>query len=176
MIRVREKKDSENPRPTLQPRGWGTPPLCTLAETIEVVSSSRAQCQQIQSIGPRHPPETTEVVSSLRPRCQQIQSDWTGPPATPPLCTLAETIEVVSSLRAQCQQIQCDSIGPPAGGEPIQINGVPTPTPFQNTNIGGGLSDTFTAHLDDGFPYNPIGFIFHELKDVAGKGSRSPCP
>ena len=55
MTRIREKKDSENPRPTLQPRGWGTPRLCTLAETIEVVRSLRARCQQIQTASTRPP-------------------------------------------------------------------------------------------------------------------------
>jgi RHS repeat-associated protein len=75
-----------------------------------------------------------------------------------------------------------DSLHIPGGGEPIPIanpiTGVPTatPTPFQNSNIGGGYSYTFTAHLDNGFPYNPFGFIFHELTDVAGRGSRDPCP
>ncbi len=55
MTRIREKKHSENPSPTLQPRGWGTPRLCTLAETIEVVRSLRARCQQIQTASTRPP-------------------------------------------------------------------------------------------------------------------------
>ncbi len=69
-----------------------------------------------------------------------------------------------------------DSLHIPSGGEPIPINGVPTPTGFSNGNYGGNLTTTFTAHLDDGFPYNPIGFIYHNIVDIGDPPSRSPCP
>src|SRR5712692_2417338 len=65
MTRIREKKDSENPRPTLQPRGWGTPRLCTLAETIEVVRSLPARCQQIQTASTRPPANSDFYFPSL---------------------------------------------------------------------------------------------------------------
>ena len=55
MTRILEKKDSENPRPTLQLRGWGTPRLCALADIIEVVRSLRSRCQQIQTPSTRPP-------------------------------------------------------------------------------------------------------------------------
>jgi hypothetical protein len=37
-------------------------------------------------------------------------------------------------------------------------------------------SSQFTAHLDSAYPYNPIGLLIHELKDVKGVGGFSPCP
>ena len=47
---------------------------------------------------------------------------------------------------------------------------------FQNSNTGGFLSVTFTAHIDSAFAFNPIGAVIHLFRDVFGSKSRHPCP
>jgi hypothetical protein len=49
---------------------------------------------------------------------------------------------------------------------------------FNNSNIGGATSVTFTAHTDSAFAYNPLGAILHYILDVSkhGKATRDPCP
>ncbi|MGH9433906.1 MAG: RHS repeat domain-containing protein, partial [Terriglobia bacterium] len=47
---------------------------------------------------------------------------------------------------------------------------------FSNTNIGGVTSVLFTTHIDSAFAYNPIGLALHLAIDLAGNGSRNPCP
>ncbi len=49
---------------------------------------------------------------------------------------------------------------------------------FNNSNIGGMTSVTFTAHTDSAFAYNPLGALLHYILDVSdqGKATRNPCP
>ena len=52
----------------------------------------------------------------------------------------------------------------------------PPPATFQNSNIGGLTSVTFTAHIDTSFAYNPFGFLIHVLRDLLHIGGpRNPC-
>jgi hypothetical protein len=39
----------------------------------------------------------------------------------------------------------------------------PAPATFSNSNIGGALMVTFTAHIDYAFPYNPFGAVIHGI-------------
>ena len=48
--------------------------------------------------------------------------------------------------------------------------------PFTNSNIGGVYSDTFTAHIDSAWAYNPIGAVLHGIIDVLGSSTRPSCP
>ena len=47
---------------------------------------------------------------------------------------------------------------------------------FNNTNIGGMTSVTFTAHTDSAFANNPFGALLHYILDVSkhGKATRNP--
>lgn len=49
---------------------------------------------------------------------------------------------------------------------------------FNNSNIGGMTSVTFTAHTDSAFADNPFGALLHYILDVSqhGKATRNPCP
>ncbi len=49
---------------------------------------------------------------------------------------------------------------------------------FNNSNIGGMTSVTFTAHTDSAFANNPFGALLHYILDVSqhGKAKRNPCP
>lgn len=49
---------------------------------------------------------------------------------------------------------------------------------FNNSNIGGATSVTFTAHTDSAFANNPFGAFLHYILDVTkhGKATRQPCP
>ena len=49
---------------------------------------------------------------------------------------------------------------------------------FNNSNIGGMTSVTFTAHTDSAFANNPFGALLHYILDVSkhGKATRNPCP
>ena len=44
-----------------------------------------------------------------------------------------------------------------------QTNFDPWPATFGNSNIGGALSVTFTAHIDYAFAYNPLGAVIHGI-------------
>lgn len=50
------------------------------------------------------------------------------------------------------------------------------PVAFEKLNVGGKLSLRFTAHIDNGYPYNPAGFVYHVVSDVILSGRRNPCP
>ncbi len=47
---------------------------------------------------------------------------------------------------------------------------------FANSNVGGNLSASFTAHIDSAWAYNPIGALLHWKIDVRGHATRNPCP
>jgi RHS repeat-associated protein len=48
---------------------------------------------------------------------------------------------------------------------------------FSNGNVAGVDSVIFTAHIDTGFLYNPIGALIHLLRDFLHiGGQRNPCP
>jgi hypothetical protein len=50
------------------------------------------------------------------------------------------------------------------------------PATFQNGNIGGATSVLFTAHIDYGFLFNPIGALYHLFREVLHIGGpRKPC-
>ena len=52
----------------------------------------------------------------------------------------------------------------------------PPPATFQNSNVGGATSVTFTAHIDTSFAYNPIGALIHLFRDLLHIGGpRKPC-
>jgi RHS repeat-associated protein len=52
----------------------------------------------------------------------------------------------------------------------------PFPATFQNGNIGGATSVLFTAHIDYGFLFNPIGALYHLFREVLHIGGpRKPC-
>lgn len=59
-----------------------------------------------------------------------------------------------------------------AGPSPFDSNGAQ----FSNSNVGGFLSVSFTAHIDSAFAYNPIGLLVHTFVDVLGSSTRNPCP
>lgn len=52
----------------------------------------------------------------------------------------------------------------------------PTAQAFGNSNVGGMLSASFTAHIDSAWANNPIGAILHWFIDVLGKNTRNNCP
>ncbi len=59
-------------------------------------------------------------------------------------------------------------VGGPSGDDPNVL-------PFNNQNIGGPYSVSFTAHLDSAWADNPIGALLHFIIDVLGHNSRKPC-
>ena len=61
----------------------------------------------------------------------------------------------------------------PSGGESVPCSPA---IPFEKENLGGKLSLRFTVHVDNGYPYNPAGFVYHMIRNVAMSGSRNPCP
>lgn len=61
----------------------------------------------------------------------------------------------------------------PSGGETVPCSKA---VPFLKDNVGGRLSASFTAHIDNGWPYHPAGFVYHMIRNVAMSGSRNPCP
>ena len=52
----------------------------------------------------------------------------------------------------------------------------PTAMQFANSNVGGNLSASFTAHIDSAWANNPIGAALHWKIDVHGHSTRNPCP
>ena len=50
------------------------------------------------------------------------------------------------------------------------------PAVFTSSNIGGNMSVLFTAHIDYGFVFNPIGALYHLFREVLHLGgARRPC-
>src|SRR5690348_17471733 len=48
----------------------------------------------------------------------------------------------------------------PSGGESVPCSPA---IPFEKENLGGKLSLRFTVHVDNGYPYNPAGFVYHMI-------------
>lgn len=61
----------------------------------------------------------------------------------------------------------------PSGGETVSCS---PRIPIEKENVGGKLSLRFTVHIDNGYPYHPIGFLYHMIRNVAMSATRNPCP